>query len=98
MHADVLAQKQRDELQVDSHQTVSQMLAPAFCNSLNPFPHPFLVRLIFLPAVEVKQPSYLLRNCEIQQIAGIGNADLLERVKKRLGCERTDQPLSVRRR
>jgi hypothetical protein len=87
MDLDVLAEKERDEFEIDLHQRVGHSFAARFGHRLDPFAHSMEVGTVLAPAIEVEEPLDLLRDGETQQIAGVGNTDFLQGIEERFGRE-----------
>ena len=64
MHADVLAQQQRHQFQVEPHQPLGHALAAGLGQRLDPFAHALEVGPVLVPAVEIEQCLDLFGNRE----------------------------------
>ena len=97
MHLYVAAQQDRHHLHVEAHQRVGQFAPSTVGHRLDPLAHAMHVGTIAVPAIEIEQRLHLLGHREAEQVAGVGAADFLERVEKRLGRERLHQALGLGR-
>ncbi len=98
MHLDIAAQQNRHHLHVETHQRVGEFAPSAVGHRLDPLAHAMNIGPIAIPAIEIEQRLDLLGHGEAQQVAGVGAADLLERVEKRLGRKRLHEAFGLGRR